>query len=119
MNTRSSQFPLCALSLLGCSPHGPFHPPRSTAKAPYVAARDFLQLIKSSTEPVLSEFSVPVGCFRCDQMRPQVESLADQLRGKVKVTRLSLNFERAIAAELGVTVCPTYIVLVNRQGCFA
>ncbi|MBL9161601.1 MAG: thioredoxin family protein [Planctomycetaceae bacterium] len=106
-----------ALLTAGCSQS----PPPAAIKpvaAGYVAAADFQQLLDSSAEPILVEFGVETGCARCDELRPQVERLADQFSGKAKVRRINLNAERGLAAQLGVTICPTYITFVDGQEAF-
>lgn len=108
---------IVALPTVGCSQSPPPAPIRPAAAA-YVPAADFKQLLTSSAEPILVEFGVETGCARCDELRPQVERLADQFSGKAKVRRINLNAERALAAQLGVTICPTYIAFVNGQEAF-
>jgi thioredoxin 1 len=106
-----------ALPTVGCSQSPPSAPIRPVA-AGYVAAVDFKQLLHSSAEPILVEFGVETGCARCDELRPQVERLADQFSGRAKVRRINLNAERALATQLGVTICPTYIAFIDGQEAF-
>lgn len=106
-----------ALPTVGCSQPPPPAAIRPVA-AGYVAAVDFRQLLNSSAEPILVEFGVETGCARCDELRPQVEELADQFSGRALVRRINLNAERAFAAEMGVTICPTYIAFVDGQEAF-
>lgn len=108
---------MLALPTVGCSQSPPPAATRPAAAA-YVAVADFKQLLESSTEPILVEFGVETGCARCDELRPQLEWLADQFAGKAKVRRVNLNAERALAAQLGVTTCPTYIAFVDGEEAF-
>lgn len=106
-----------ALPTVGCS-QSPSPAAIRPAAAAYVPAANFKQLLTSSAEPVLVEFGVETGCARCDELRSQVERLADQFSGRAKVRRINLNAERALAAEMGVTICPTYIAFVEGQEVF-
>ena len=108
---------LCGLTLLsGCSES------KSTKKAstrnlappvPVVDASELKELVKSSKEPVLVEFSVMTGCFRCNDMRPQVQQLLGNLEGRAEVVRLDFHSNQALAASLGATVCPSYVFFSN------
>jgi thiol-disulfide isomerase/thioredoxin len=106
-----------ALPTVGCSQSPPPAATRPVA-AGYIAVVDFKQLLESSAAPILVEFGVETGCARCDELRPQVEWLAGQFSGKAKVRRINLNAERTLAAQLGVTICPTYIAFVDGQEAF-
>lgn len=108
---------IVASPMVGCSQSPPPIAIRPAA-AGYVAAVDFKQLLNSSAEPILVEFGVETGCARCDELRPQVERLADQFSGRAKVRRINLNAERALVTQLGVTICPTYIAYVDGPEAF-
>lgn len=51
-------------------------------------------------------------------MRPQVDSLIEQLGERATVCRINLNSERQLVAKLKVTVCPTYVAFVNGKELF-
>ena len=97
---------------LGCN-QGERSPATSAPDVPYVGSREVERLVQNSTEPVLFEFCVPAGCFRCDQMRASINALAKQETDRLSVFRVNLNVDRKLAAEWGVTVCPTYVVFAE------
>jgi thioredoxin 1 len=101
-------------ALVGCSQPAPKLADRSTAAA-NVTANELRSLIANSNKPVLVEFGVEVGCFRCDELRPQIEKLAEQYAGRATVCRVNLHMDRQFASQLGVAVCPTYIAFVDGQ----
>ncbi len=114
--TRTLMLPWLAL-LLGCS--GRVAPPASPTSTlppvPAVDPRELHELVQSSAEPVLVEFSVMTGCARCDQMRPQLQELAKEAEGRTHIVRMDFNANRELAASLGATVCPSYVLFSDRQ----
>ncbi|MEO1498348.1 MAG: thioredoxin family protein [Planctomycetota bacterium] len=99
-----------AAALLGCGQPSPPAPPRAL-DVPYADAAEVKGLLGEPGPPTLIEFCVPTGCFRCDEMRPAINRLAQAEAGRVHVRRVDLNAERELAAEWGVTMCPSYVVL--------
>lgn len=103
--------------LLGCS--GRVAPPASRTSTlppvPAVDSRELDELLQNSAEPVLVEFSVMTGCARCDQMRPQLQELAKEVEGRTHIVRMDFNANRELAASLGATVCPSYVLFSDRQ----
>ena len=101
---------LCFLvAITGCGQQQVLKSLPASDTAPFVSAKDFSERVSNSQVPLLVEFSVPVGCYRCDQMRSQFEQISSELDGRVDVCRLNLNFERDLVAQLGIKVCPTYV----------
>jgi thioredoxin 1 len=88
------------------------------AASPYVTVDELQSLLDGSTEVVLVEFGVEIGCYRCDELRPQIEQLAEQFAGRATVRRINLHRERPLAAQLGVAVCPTYVAFVAGREAF-
>lgn len=84
----------------------------------YVSATELKTLLSDQMQPVLVEFCVPVGCHRCDKIRQQVDLLAESREGHVKVCRVNLNYERPLANQLGISVCPTYVVFHEGKEAF-
>lgn len=79
------------------------------APVPVVNASELQELLQSSKEPVLVEFSVLTTCFRCNDMRPQVQQLLGNLNGRAEVVRIDFHSNQDLAASLGATVCPSYV----------
>ena len=78
--------------------------------------RDELQqLISSSERPVLVEFSVLSGCYRCDDMRSPIRRKATELLQQADVVRIDFNLNQTLAREVGATVCPSYVVYSKGQ----
>ena len=83
---------------------------RSGAEIREVTAKELGALIESSERPVLVEFSVRSGCYRCDDMRSPIRSKASEMLNHVDVVRVDFNLNRKLAREVGATVCPSYVV---------
>ncbi|QDS99264.1 thioredoxin family protein [Adhaeretor mobilis] len=125
MNTLIRTAPLmaawCVFPLLGCSDK-----PSSVTSAAsendaplsYLTANEFTQILRTSSQPVLVEFSVPAGCHRCEEMRPQLQTLATQLSGRAEVCSVNFNNERQVVTKLGIIVCPTYVAFENGKELF-
>ena len=102
--------------LAGCSGSTPSVSPEVDEDAlPYVTAAELKTAMVEQERPLLVEFCVPVGCYRCDEMRPQVNQLALDQSDDIEVVRVNLNDERALAIQMGVTVCPSYFVFDGGQ----
>jgi len=97
---------------------------RSQSDAPavesvsYVTADEFAATVAAEGDVVLVEFCVPVGCFRCDELREQIDRLASDKRDRLTVRRVNLNQQPALAKQLGVAVCPSYIAFRGGEEVF-
>jgi thioredoxin-like negative regulator of GroEL len=100
-------------AIAGCSQPAPTVEEPLAAR--YVSADELQSVLAASSRPVFVEFGVEIGCTRCDELRPQVERLAEQFADRAIVRRVNLHQARPLAAKLGVTVCPTYIAYVDGQ----
>ena len=106
--------------LTGCQESGqPSNPELIEDALPYISSAELKAAMAEQERPILVEFCVPVGCFRCDEMRPQINQLALDKSDSIEVVRVNLNHERALAIGLGVKVCPTYIAFDNGQPVFS
>ena len=85
----------------------------SDSRLPVVSGPSLETRIRSSERPLLVEFGVNFGCYRCDRMRPDMTRLSRDFKGRVDVVRVDFNANRQLAAQFGTTVCPSY-VLFNR-----
>ena len=118
--TRVSMLLLGCAWLAGCSSE----PSQSSflepddASVPYCTAAELKAALAKEDGLVLVEFCVPVGCFRCDEMRPHIDRLAHVEQDRTVVHRVDLTLERAFASQLGVTMCPSYVAFRNGEEVF-
>ena len=77
---------------------------------PVVSSSELGLLVQRSDRPLLVEFGVNFGCFRCDQMRPEMNRLARRFEGKADVVRVDFNANRQLAMQYGATICPSYVL---------
>ena len=103
-----------AVVSIGCG-QGETTPAYAAPEVPYADAAEVSRLVAESGSPTVLEFCVPVGCFRCDEMRPRINELAEAEAGRLTVRRVNLHQEPELAARWGVTVCPSYVVLAGGQ----
>lgn len=84
----------------------------------YITADEFADTVAAESNLVLVEFCVPAGCFRCDEMRAPVDQLASDERERITIRRVNLNQHPALARQLGVSVCPSYIAFRDGEEVF-
>jgi thioredoxin len=64
----------------------------------------------ASGRPVLLEFSAE-WCPPCRMVKPEVEALAREVRGKAEVVQIDVDRERALAAQYKVKGIPCFVVV--------
>ncbi|APZ94876.1 thioredoxin domain-containing protein [Fuerstiella marisgermanici] len=75
-----------------------------------VGKDELRELVDTSERPVLVEFSVLSGCYRCDDMRSPIRQKAAELQQQADVVRIDFNLNHTLAQNVGATVCPSYVV---------
>ncbi|MEM9351828.1 MAG: thioredoxin family protein [Planctomycetota bacterium] len=121
----ASQVALCFLLVAtGCRVARNSQPdPRTIESVSYVTVDELAASLSTDSDStdrnvVLVEFCVPSGCPRCDEMRAPIDRLASDQGQRLEVQRVNLRREPAVAWELGVTVCPSYIAFRDGQEVF-
>lgn len=70
--------------------------------------------VEKSNTPVLVDFWA-VWCGPCRMIAPIVEELAAEYEGQVKVAKLNVDENQALAAKYGVMSIPTLLVFKNGE----
>ena len=79
-----------------------------------LTTESFKAAINSSTTPVLVDFWAP-WCGPCKAIAPTLEELATELDGKLKIAKVNIDDNDAVAAEYGVRAIPTMILFKGGQ----
>ena len=87
----------------------------------HVTDATFDEEVKNSDVPVVVDFWAE-WCGPCKQIGPALEELSEQYEGKVKVAKINVDHDQAVAAQLGVRGIPALFlfkdgeVISNRTG---
>jgi thioredoxin 1 len=83
-------------------------------KIAHLTTESFKSAINSSATPVLVDFWAP-WCGPCKAIAPTLEELANELDGKLKIAKVNIDDNDAVAAEYGVRAIPTMILFKGGQ----
>ena len=79
-----------------------------------ITAANFEQEVLHSRVPVLLDFWA-AWCGPCRMIAPTLAEISAQQEGKVKIGKVNVDEEMALAAKFGITSIPTLIVFKNGQ----
>lgn len=77
---------------------------------PVISGSQLNEYLIENSLPVLVEFGVDFNCSRCAQTKNAVLDLRESLSGEVDVIRVDFSSNAQTVAELGGTICPTYVL---------
>src|SRR5438874_516211 len=80
--------------------------PQASEDITWVTEREFEREILRSDLPVFIEFTAD-WCAPCKQIAPEVDALAREMRGKIKVVKIDIDKAPLLARELRVQSVPT------------
>ncbi|WP_231734282.1 thioredoxin family protein [Calycomorphotria hydatis] len=86
--------------------------PQATEVLVKVTDESFQKEVIESEQPVLVEFWAP-WCHSCLEMVPDMERVAHDFAGHVKVARIRIDENPVIASEYDVDVPPAFVVFQN------
>lgn len=78
----------------------------------HLTHKNYQKEVLESKEPVLIDFWAP-WCGPCRMLSPVMEQLAKELDGKVKIAKIDVDEERALAEQFQVMSIPMLAVMRN------
>ena len=79
-----------------------------------LTSENFQSEVLNSDIPVIVDFWA-VWCGPCKMIAPVIEELANELDGKVKVGKVNVDNDSALAINYGVVSIPTIILFKNGE----
>ena len=77
-----------------------------------ITADNFAEEVLQSDKPVLVDFWAP-WCGPCRMLAPIVEEIAEEYADSVKVGKVNVDDEPALAAKFGISSIPALLVFRN------
>ena len=84
------------------------------SNAAAITSEDFEKEVLQSETPVLVDFWAE-WCGPCKMIAPSVDAIAAEYSGKLKVFKLDVDKEPAVAAKYGIMSIPTLIIFNNGE----
>lgn len=79
-----------------------------------ITNESFEQEVKKSELPVIVDFWAS-WCGPCMMLAPAIQEISDEYSDKVKVVKVNVDEEPALAMEYGITSIPTLILFENGE----
>ena len=84
------------------------------AEPVHVTDETFEEEVLKSNIPVLTDFWAS-WCGPCLMIAPELEKIAEEYEGRLKVAKLDVDRNQAVAARYGIQSIPTLILFKNGQ----
>ncbi len=79
-----------------------------------LTTENFKSAVTGATTPVLVDFWAP-WCGPCKAIAPILEELAVELDGKLRIVKVNVDENDALAAEYGIRAIPTMLLFKGGQ----
>ena len=79
-----------------------------------VTDQSFESDVLKSTEPVVVDFWAE-WCGPCRMIAPALEEISNEMAGKVKIVKLNVDENPAVAAKFGIRSIPTLMIFKSGQ----
>lgn len=79
-----------------------------------ISDQTFKDEVLSSKEPVLVDFWAE-WCGPCRSLKPIVDELSEEFKGKVKVAKIDIDANQEVSIEYGIRNIPTLLFFKNGQ----
>ena len=86
----------------------------ASARIANLDAANFESTVKSATVPVVVDFWAP-WCGPCKAIAPVLDQIAEELGDAVKITKVNVDDNIALAQQFGVQNIPTLLFFKNGQ----
>jgi thioredoxin 1/putative thioredoxin len=86
----------------------------SPGGVPYVTERDFEQQVLLAELPVLVYFTAD-WCQPCKTVAPEVESLAVEMEGKLRIVKVDIDKSQMLARQLRIQSVPTFMLFAEQR----